>query len=65
MPKYRVDITYNMGMSQGGETYEFNARNDSDAIKKMEGMEGRMLSLIKRNIHCKKETLSRMVAKKK
>ena len=61
MPRYRVEVTYNMGMSRGGETITFEADDDKDAEAYLEQNAGGSLSGIKRGLRFRKETLSRVV----
>jgi len=61
MPKYRVEVTYDMGMSRGGEMHEFEARNDVRAKEYIKKLKGSWLSLIKRGVSVKEETLSRVI----
>lgn len=61
MPRFRVDITYDMGMSSGVETHEFGSLDDNAAIKYIENNEGKSLGSNKRGVHFKKETLSRVI----
>lgn len=61
MPNYTVKVTYDMGMSPGGEVHKFKARNDKDANKYLKKLEGSWLSMIKRNVHVDKRTLARVV----
>lgn len=61
MPRYRVRITYDMGMSKGEETYEFTAKNDKAAQNFCKRHEGEDVGPIKRGVHFDTSTLSRVV----
>ena len=59
--KYRVDITYDMGMSDGGETMNFTACNDEEARGFLKEIEGESVVPNKRDVHVKMETFSRVI----
>lgn len=61
MPKYRVNVSYDMGMSGGGETLEFERKNDRAARRYLKKLEGSDLSLIKRGVSVQWNTFSRVV----
>ena len=62
MPTYRVDVSYDMGMSEGGETHVFEATDDEAAKKYIREHEGDSLSHIKRDLRFNEATLARVVA---
>ena len=61
MPRYRVEITYDIGMSGGGETHEFEAKNDKDAKAYIKKHDGDSLSPIKKDVHFDTSTLSKII----
>ena len=62
MPRYKVDVTYNMNFSQGEETVKFDAEDDDDARDYCrEELEGGWLSPIKRGVRVKMGTLARII----
>lgn len=63
MPRYRINVIYNMGMSEGGETHEFSSSDDNEAMKYAEELEGKDSSCIKRNVQPIMGTLSRVLTK--
>lgn len=63
MPTYRVEVTYDMGMSMGGETIQFEAKDDKAAQRWIKRNKGKDLSLIKRDVQFKEGTLSRVLSR--
>lgn len=61
MPRYRVEVTYDMGMSRGGEVLQFEAADDEVAIQYMDDYSGGNLSLIKRDLQFRRGTLAKCV----
>lgn len=61
MPTYRVNATYDMGMSPGGETIEFEASDNEAAKAYLKEHEGGSLGPIQRNVSFDMGTLSRVV----
>lgn len=61
MPEYRVEITFDMGMSSGSDTHVFDAADDEAAKRYMDENKGGTLSPIMRDVQFKRETLSRVV----
>lgn len=61
MPRYRVDVRYDMNFSMGKETIEFEAEDDAAAVAHMDEHEGGWLSPIKRGLRFERGTLARMV----
>lgn len=63
MYTYFVKASYNMGMSSGGENYEFMAADDAAAKEHLKKLTGGWLhdSGIKRNVSFDMTTLARVV----
>lgn len=61
MPDYKIEVSYDMGMSRGRETHRFEADDDEAAKVYIKEHQGRDLSLIKRGAQFDRSTLCRMV----
>ncbi len=64
MPRYRVKATYDMGMSMGSETYEFEAKNDKAAKAHLRRKRGGWLDVHKRGVDFDMSTLARVIGRK-
>jgi hypothetical protein len=61
MPRYSVEVTYDMGMSMGEETHKFEEKDDDAAREYIKKYEGDSLGDIKKGVHFQAETLSRVL----
>ena len=61
VPKYRVNVQYDMGMGSGGEVLEFERGNNRAARRYLKKLEGSDLSLIKRGVGVLWDTFSRVI----
>lgn len=61
MPQYRVEVRFDMGMSNGTDTHIFEAKDDTEALEYCKTMKGGDLSPIMRDVFFMISTLSRVV----
>ena len=61
MPKYRVNVQYDMGMGSGGEVLEFERGTTEGSQIPSKKLEGSDLSLIKRGVGVLWDTFSRVI----